>query len=192
MRLFTITAALFTLAFLGFGLLQSSAGVEAGTALRMGIPDLVDHSALVLEARVLSSRAVESEGFIETEYLLQVDRTFQGPDEPYRSVRIPGGVLEDGRGMVLAGMPRITEGEDLLLFLSPEGSTGLRMPVGLAQGKFRIVTSSNGLQTVVQDTAGVSLVTQRGALVHGEGSTVLSYADVVAQIEAALASRKTR
>ena len=53
-------------------------------------------------------------------------------------------VLEDGSGMILAGMPRIAAGEETLLFLSAEGATGVRMPVGLSQGKFRVIQTEDG------------------------------------------------
>lgn len=93
--------------------------------------------------------------------------------------------------MLLAGMPRIEPGENVLLFLSEPGAGGIRMPVGLAQGKFRILTRADGSRIVVRDAAGVTLVQPRtGALVRGEGRSVIDYADVVAQIEAASATKR--
>ncbi len=68
-------------------------------------------------------------GLIETEYLMSVDRTLWGADLGMRTVRLPGGVLPDGRGMMIPGMPRIAVGEDVLLFLSRQTSWGMRMPM---------------------------------------------------------------
>ncbi len=193
MRHLPVAATVLSLGLLGLVFLTKPGGVAAGTALRMEIPELVDGAALVLEGSVLSAQALETpEGRIETEYLVRVDRTFEGEEQPFRSIRLPGGVLEDGRGMLLAGMPRIREGEDVLLFLSAGGSSGVRMPVGLAQGKFTVHTRLDGSKTLVREDAGVSLVGRDGELVHGEGRTLRDYAEVVAEIEAALATGESR
>ena len=111
MRTLSLVAGCFLLTFSTVGIALRPPGVQAGTALKMELPEVVERADLILEARVLSARAFETSGMIETEFLLQVDRTFHGEDQPYRSIRIPGGVLEDGRGMILAGMPRLVVGE---------------------------------------------------------------------------------
>jgi hypothetical protein len=169
-------------------------GVEAGTAERLSLEGLVERAGLILEGRVLSARGLEDpEGRIETEYVLEVARTFEGMDLPLRSVRLPGGVLPDGRGMLLAGMPRVAPGEELLLFLTQEGATGVRMPVGLAQGKLGMRRRSDGGRVLVREHAGVGLVDRAtGALVEGEGIDVLDYAETVARIEAALVRKRGR
>ncbi len=157
----------------------------------MDIRDLTGGADLILEGRVLSALADELDGRVETEYLVLVERTFAGEDQPLRTIRLPGGVLEDGRGMLLAGMPRIEPGENVLLFLSEAGDGGIRMPVGLAQGKFRILVRPDGSRILARDAAGVTLVQpETGALVRSEGRSVIDYADVIAQIEAALATKR--
>ena len=55
----------------------------------------------------------------------------------------------DGRGMLLAGMPNMEAGQDVLLFLSEGGSTGVRMPVGLAQGEFTVYRLGDGTKSLV-------------------------------------------
>lgn len=186
MRTISLVAGCFLLTFSTVGVALRPPGVRAGTALKMELPEVVGRADLILEARVLSARALESDGMIETEFLLQVDRTFHGEDQPFRLVRIPGGVLEDGRGMILAGMPRLALGERTLLFLSEEGETGIRMPVGLAQGKYTVVEHDSGAKELVQHRSDLTLVSPGGELLRGEGSDVLSYAQMVAEIEAAL------
>jgi len=189
-------SAIFGLLFLAFvvsSLVGRPFGVEAGTAIRVGVPELVESSDLIVEARVLSAYPLEERGRIETEFLLEVGRTFEGPDEAYRAVRMPGGVLEDGRGMMLAGMPHITAGEEVLLFLTAEGRTGVRMPVGLSQGKLSLIRKVDGTKALARDAAGVALVNpDSGAVIRGQGSTVLDYAQVVAEIEASLAAKRGR
>jgi hypothetical protein len=41
-------------------------------------------------------------------------------------------------------MPRFVEGEELLLFLSPESSRGWRVPVGLDQGFWKLTRDAAG------------------------------------------------
>jgi hypothetical protein len=192
MRVLTLSSTALVLAVFAVALLSRPSGVVAGTAVRMDVTELTHGSDLIVEARVLSAASLESDGRIETEYLIQVERTFAGEDRPFRTVRLPGGVLDDGRGMMLAGMPRIEPGDDTLLFLSAEGSTGIRMPVGLAQGTFNVVRTSSGRRLLRRDTAGVTLLSETGALIRGEGSTILEYAEVASEIEAALATRRDK
>lgn len=189
----TFALGLLGLSFLSTGLPRFGRGVEAGTAVRMEIEDLVDRSPLIVEAKILSTRAFEVGPAIETELLLQVDRTFEGAHQPFRAVRVPGGVLPSGRGMMLAGMPRLAPGERCLLFLSAEGQTGIRMPVGLAQGKLALVENPVGEKVLVRPASSLSLIDDRtGEHVGPQAARVLRYADVVARIEAALARKRAR
>lgn len=193
MRILSATVGLLFLAFVLTSLLARPVGVEAGTAVRLGVPELVDSSELIVQARVLSAYSYEADDRIETEYLLEVSRTFEGADEAYRAVRMPGGVLEDGRGMILAGMPHIFPGSEMLLFLTEEGRSGVRMPVGLAQGKFDVIRKSDGSRVLVRDASALALVDpSTGALSRAEGSTIRDYAEVVSEIEAALAHKRNR
>jgi hypothetical protein len=165
---------------------------RAGTAVRMEVPDLVQHADLVLEGRVVGARAVTGpEGRIDTEYTLSVARTFWGEHQPVRTLRLPGGELPNGRGLVVAGMPHLVVGEDALLFLSPE-ARGMRMPTGLAQGKLRIVSDVEGHRVLVREQADLSLIDARsGAVRPDAGAGPLDYDDVVVRIEAAVVLKRT-
>lgn len=189
MRFFS---ALFTCVFawIIFGP-HDSTRVSAGTAVRMELEDLVECAELIVEGRILSQRSVEANGRIETEYLVQVERTFQGSDIEYRTIRVPGGVLDDGRGLMLAGMPHIAAGDRSLLFLSRE-TNGVRMPIGLAQGKFEVRSDDAGMKRLVRGSVGVSLVdVPSGVVTSGNGLVVREYAEVVARIEAALVAKRS-
>jgi hypothetical protein len=191
--LLTATIGLLLAFLLWPSLWRDVSGVRAGTAVRLELPELVQHSDLILEGRVLAARTFESRHGIETEYLLEVARTFEGQDQPHRAIRIPGGVLPDGRALLLSGLPKISTGEDVLLFLSRESATGVRMPVGLAQGKYRVVTRRDGSRVLVRNAAGVALVNpQSGALTTPRARLVREYVDMVAEIEAALALKHSR
>lgn len=165
----------------------------AGTAVHMEVPDLVQHADLVLEARVVGTRAVVGpDGRIDTEVTLSVARTFWGEHRAVRTLRLPGGELADGRGLAIAGMPRLSVGEDALLFLSPE-ARGMRMPTGLAQGKLRIVTDAQGRRALVREHAELGLLDARtGAVRPDTGVGPLDYDEAVVRIEAAVVQKRTR
>jgi hypothetical protein len=181
MRLLLAAGVLFGVdLFLAFALPGREAG--AGTALRLDLPELVLRSELIVEARVLAAHALESDGLLLTEYLLEVSRTFQGDDRSYRTLRLPGGVRADGSGLVVPGVPRLAPGEEAVLFLEPEARSGVRLPVGLAQGKLGVRRAADGTKRLVRDVSSLGLV---GAPGHaGAGRALVDYADLVAAIEA--------
>jgi hypothetical protein len=107
-------------------------------------------------------------------------------------VRLPGGILPDGTGLVLPGMPRLAEGEEVVLFLSETSSAGLRVPVGLAQGKFRVVRDARGARTLERDGADLTLLDRAsGATSRMHLAAVFDYAAAAAEIEAAVVRRRT-
>jgi hypothetical protein len=168
--------------------------LAAGTAVRLSVPDLVERSDLCVEARVTAARAILEPGRrIDTEYTLSVDRTFWGEPQASRAIRLPGGVLADGRGMVIPGLPGLAVGDDVILFLSKADTSGARMPIGLAQGRMLVTTDLRGRKRVVRDQTGLDLADPRsGAAVPADGRALLEYAATVAEIEAAVASRHAR
>ncbi|MCB9915312.1 MAG: hypothetical protein H6828_09200 [Planctomycetes bacterium] len=170
---------------------EPAGDVNAGTALRLELVDLVDAADLVLEARVREARVVETpQGRIETEYVLEVDRTFWGDDLALRTVRLPGGVLPDGRGLVLPGMATLQAGEEALLFLSHPGATGVRVPVGLAQGKLSVVTELDGRRSLIGESSLLATVDARsGAVDEAPARAVLNYAETIAELRAAAERR---
>ena len=192
MRAYLTLPVLVALVALFFRPLFHAPAVRAGTALRMDIPELVEGAELVVEGRILSAKAVETQdGLVETIYQLSVDRTLLGEDQYNRSIRLPGGVLEDGRGMLLAGMPRLRVGEDALLFLSSAGDRGVRVPIGLAQGRFSIVTRLDGSKLAVRDQGDLGLVDgETGEILHSGSQYVRAYADLIAEIEAAVGAKR--
>jgi hypothetical protein len=159
----------------------------------MDTNELVESAALVIEGRVLSVKGVETkDGMIETEYELLVERTFEGVDLVERTVRIPGGLLADGRGLLLAGLPRLGVGEETLLFLSETSASGVRMPVGLSQGRYRIVRNLDGSRVAVRDQGELGLIDpQTGEVIEAAGRHVRNYAELISEIEAAVAREQS-
>lgn len=192
MRAFLSTLVMSAVLGLFLRPLFQGTAVQAGTALRMDVGGLIAGAELVIEGRILSAEAQETDsGLIETVYQVQVERTFLGDDVYMRSVRLPGGVLADGSGMLLAGMPRLRVGEDTMLFLSEGGERSLRVPIGLAQGRYSVVTRLDGSKLAVRDQGGLGLMDPvTGAVSSADGRHVRDYADFVAEIESAVAVKR--
>ena len=159
---------------------------QAGTALKMDLGQVVDASGLVLEGRVVNGASgTTDEGIIYTDWEISVDRTWWGADEASRIVRLPGGVLADGKAMVIPGMPRLIPGEDVVLLLSEASANGMRVPTGLGQGKYRIVADASGSKSAVRSGENLTLASTSGSLSGGDGLSVLDYAELVSRLEAA-------
>lgn len=179
-----------TLVYAGLALLCVAPALSVpGTARRMELEDLVRVCDLAVEGRVVSMRAVRDvRGRIVTEHVLHVRRTHVGLASTLRTVRLPGGTLPDGTGLLVPGMPRLEVGQECVLFLSSEDTQGTRMPVGLAQGAWRVTKTKEGLRRVTRAMEGLAVVD--GARVgEAETHSQLDYAVFVARVEAAKSLR---
>jgi hypothetical protein len=167
--------------------------IRAGTAVRLEIEDLVQAAELVFEGRVVTAHAYATpDGRVETEYFVDVHRTYLGVPYGTQLFRLPGGVLPDGRGMIVPGLPVPREGRDAVFFLTAEGPRGWRMPVGLAQGQLDVVVGPDGSRALASSEAELALLDpstgKRGE--HAVGA-LLDYQETVTRIERA-AARKLR
>lgn len=97
---------------------------------------LLDTASLVVHARIADAHAVESSRGIATVYQADILRTVKGVAQAQRiRVEVPGGVLSDGRGFIVHGMPQFSAGEEVLLFLTSSAAGGWRLTYD-AQGVF--------------------------------------------------------
>ncbi len=165
-----------------------SRSVEAGTVVRMDIEELARNAELVFDGRVLFARSFRDErGLVRTEYTVSVATSFAGGPQSTRTFELPGGTLADGSGLMIPGAPSLAVGEDVLLFLTRESASGLRVPVGLAQGKLRLVRDGAGRAGLVRENADLTLVDpQTGALSAAPVPAVLAYEAVAERIRSAL------
>jgi hypothetical protein len=170
--------------------LRAPARVEASTVLKMRIEELAARCDVALLARVTSSSAsIDASGRIATDYALEVERTFVGVHTAHRTIRVPGGVLPDGRGLVIPGMPAMVVGERAILFLSAANPCGERLPIGLSQGRLRVVTALDGTPSIVSESADLELVDADGHALPKAGPCTLPYAPTIQRIEAECARR---
>lgn len=185
-----LLVGLIALPLLRFG----APSVRASTVVRMDTAALVEGAALVVDARVRSSRVIEQSGHrILTELTLDVGHTWLGEPLAERVVRLPGGVLPNGRGLLLAGVPIPGVGERGVLFLSAPGADGLRLPVGLAQGCARVHVDAKGQAFAYSDTSNLALVDPRtGVATDGARGAPLRYERLAREIELAVRARAAK
>jgi hypothetical protein len=152
---------------LALGLASAAlSGIAAATVVvRLDLRRLVSEAEAIFEGRCLATRPVlDGAGRIATAIRVGVVRAWKGAAAGGEvEFVIPGGEMGE-LGLAIPGMPTFSPGEDLLLFLSPASvASGVRMPVGLGQGKFaverdprgggrRLVRSLGGLDLVDPDT----------------------------------------
>jgi hypothetical protein len=172
--------------------------VRAGTALRLDVAGLVERSGEIFEGRVLSTRVLsEPDGRLETEVVVGVSRTWWGAPRAAQVFRVPGGLRPDGSGLVLPGLPGFEPGEELLLFLTEPSSARpagapLRLPVGLAQGKLRLLRTAAGTRSLTRDLDGLSLVDGAGpGAASAAAAGAVRYEDFVRALELAVARRRS-
>ena len=171
----------------------SEHALEAGTALRVDLEGLVDRADIVIEGRVKRATSRPAPGRIETEYEIEVERTFLGEERQTRTFVMPGGVLPDGTGMILPGVACLRTGEEAILFLSRKSTAGMRIPIGLSQGRFRVETPIHGRRVVVREHEDLGLLDpESGALHEARRAERYDYAELVAKIHAACDVRRRR
>jgi hypothetical protein len=85
-------------------------------------------------------------------------------------------------------MPRLEAGEDAILFLTRESTSGLRMPVGLSQGKLRVVREPGSAPRLARDVADLVLVDPlTGAATPARSEVDVDYEEFVRALERAVA-----
>ncbi len=167
---------------------------RAGTAVRMDLDELVEAADLVLEARVTAESPVLGDnGLVYTDLQLEVERTFWGEDLPLRTIRVPGGALPGGRATMIPGLTHPGLGESALLMLSSPSLGGVRIPCGLSQGCYRILTPLSGTKVATREGSPEALIDPvTGQLSHGQHAQVLDYAELKARCLAACSAKQIR
>lgn len=187
---------------LTLGVLLVGVLARADTARALDLDGLADRAEWIVRGRVVETRAFRPEvGPIRTEVRLALERTFARPaaegDEPPEAAtelvfRLPGGVLPDGHGLVLPGLPRMAAGDDVLLFLSRESRAGLRVPVGAAQGAFFLRADEDGVVRVRRRLGTLQTVDASGAAVASTAGRAETRDELEREVEAAVDRARER
>ena len=135
---------------------------HGATAVQLDLPALVHHSDVIVIAQVQdTSTSLESDGRVYTTVELRTDEPLLGHPAKQFKLRQVGGVDPDtGIGTHAPGLPHLTPGERVFLFLE-ERSANLVL-TGLAQGKFTIAQGPDGATDyVIPRTPGLRTIPRR-------------------------------
>lgn len=131
------------------------AGVANGaTVLRFDSDDLTERAAVIVHGKVAAKSARKSKtGEILTDLRLDVIELVKGARGKTFSFSVFGGVLGN-KGTAISGAPTFEVGEEILLFLDKTNDQGLRVAVGLSQGKYTI-REVDGVRKAFRDLEGL-------------------------------------
>ena len=167
------------------GLFAALSAVSATTVLKMTLPEVVAAAELIVEGKVLSVEGYrDARGMICSKVLLQAAQYLKGSGGSYLEFSIPGGFVGD-QGLLIPGFPQFRPGEDSILFLSKAGGTGIRLPEGLGQGKYRVLFDPETGRKLVrrESLQGLELLSpETGQLVPSDPAGVVDYGDFVAEV----------
>lgn len=128
--------------------------LAASTLQRLSLTDMIQKSTLIVRGTIQPGTSATLRGpLIYTHYHASVTTAFKGTPGPVVDIAVPGGAL-NGLQQPVAGAPKLTPGQDCVLFLWTSRS-GLTQVIGLSQGLFNVTTNAQG-QLVVSRNATTS------------------------------------
>jgi len=169
---------------------QSSMRTGPNTSLvnDLSVEDMVHESDLIAIGSCVGTKSVWVGRSLMTLATVSVGETLKGPEQNEIAVAMPGGIDANRDvpiAMTYAGAPRMTPGEDVLLFLKAGGSVaGSYTIAGLSQGKFSIVKDEDGREIVTRDLTKTMLRTNNG--LHRGSNNITSLSSLKAEIKAHL------
>lgn len=131
------------------------------TAIDLSIEEMVNQSDLIAIGNCASTRSVWVDRNLVTLASISVAETLKGNQSEQLTVVLPGGVDANRKvpiAMTYPGAPRITPGEDVVLFLTSDDQVpGGFTIAGFSQGKFSIVNDEEGRPMVARDLTNLQL-----------------------------------
>lgn len=156
--------------------LLAAVTVPAGAAmvLKMNLSQLTDRADTIFRGHVLSAEPGKISiggGTVPTvTYRLRVDEPFKGAfdskenSSPEVAITMLGtfkASVRSGNQVRLSSslpeVPQLRVGEDYVLFTTAPGKSGLRAPVGMGQGSFRIYAGANKTELAVNELNNLGL-----------------------------------
>jgi hypothetical protein len=151
-------------------LLCTSLSIFSTTVEKFTLEDLVQKSGRIIVGKCFSTESHwnENNTLILTTSRFLVSEPLKGTRDSFVTVITVGGTL-NGITQTVSGMPEFVPEEEVLLFLEPSRNSNWK-PLGLSQGKFRILRNRvTGEAEVIHSLSGLQLydpVTRR--LSHSE------------------------
>jgi hypothetical protein len=115
----------------------------------LNLEQMTERAATIFAGRCTGVRAEHDRklGLDVTVATFHVDRAIKGTTGRTVTVRMPW----VGESAIPAGVPSFARGDEVVLFLYGESASGMRAPVGLGQGRFRVVTDKQGRKMAIND-----------------------------------------
>ena len=141
---------------------------RATTLARMNLRELVQQSTYIARVRCVKTASVADPNMVWTVTTFEVTESWKGNPPLNFTVRLPGGDAA-GLRVLVAGAPRFSVGEDVVLFLFDDRAHRLNI-LSWAQGTFRIRKDPRtAVELAIQDTAGLQVLDLRsGTRAEGE------------------------
>jgi hypothetical protein len=161
------------------------------------VQEMTAGSALVIQGVVTGVRQSQKSttGLPARKVSIAVERVLKGfASAPTITISIPGGV-RNGMVMNIPGMPAFVPGEEVVVFL--ERTPAGWIPMGLANGKFSIVTDQAGRRLALRNARELNRVNLNASVTRSarEESDVVTYDDLLRMIDdgkAASAARRVK
>lgn len=143
----------------------------ATTAVERSETDLIQEASVIVTGRCTGLQSQWLDRALVTIATISVSEVLKGQAGSDVAVVLPGGIDSNRPvpvAMTFAGSPEIREGEEVLLFLTPEGrlADGLAV-VGFSQGKYTVVQAAGGEKVATQDLSGLNLQNGQGTVRRG-------------------------
>jgi hypothetical protein len=126
--------------------------VEATRVRPVNLEEMTQRADRIFSGQCVDVRVVEDAelGSQVTEVTFEVDQAVKGPVGETVTIKLHGGPA-GGSGDDVVGQPRFEPGEEVILFLYGESSSGFTAPVGLGQGKFTVVEDKQGRRLALNE-----------------------------------------
>ena len=182
-----------------------TAPAGAEMILKMNLSQLTDRADAIFRGHVLSAEpgkiSIGGGSLPTITYRLRVDEAFKGkfdakenavPEVEITMLGAHKAAVRSGNSKRLFSslpeVPKLRVGEDYVLFTTAPGKSGLRSPVGLGQGSFRIFLGANKTELTANELNNLGLFDGRssGQRVEAGSQGPVTYARLATAVHAEL------
>jgi hypothetical protein len=146
------------------GAVVLAAVASASSVEALSDQELVSRARVVVHATVTRVTAEWDDKHTRVFTVVELTplETLKGDAAPVVSLRLPGGT-KDGIVTLVHGMPKFDEGEEVVLFVSEvHPATGVCVPVGLGQGKWKVDRDEAGRRIARRSLGGAKVIAKEG------------------------------
>lgn len=168
--------------------LMTFTSAHATTVLQMNLDQLTDGAETIVRGAIIEVERtiVEAAGgqLPALRYRVEVSEVLKGDVPAVKDIQLLEFMMLDKPKAVLPGLPVLNAGEEYLLFVAPAGPIGLTSTMGLTQGYFTFVKSSE-TEMIVNGANNVGLFSDMDTAV-AQSKGPVSYAEVARLVRAQL------